>query len=215
MFKNKAFVMVAILVLVLATVAISCAPAAKPATTTAPAATTPPATTTAPATTPAAPPPTPPVPSTATPPPAAAPAAPVIKTSFEATTYTDTKNGYSVMYPKSWTTGDFSKIPGAVFLAASGKDDIIIGVRPATSFKDASVAFVTDIITASGQSFTPSVDAENNVTLADGTKADQVLVSAAFGMAKGASTGIIKNGNAIMIVTLSDPGKWTCIKRLD
>jgi hypothetical protein len=118
------------------------------------------------------------------------------------------------MYPKSWTTGDFSKIPGAVFLAASGKDDIIIGVRPATSFKDASVAFVADIITASGQSFTPSVDAENAVTLADGTKADQVLVSAAFGMAKGASTGIIKNGNAIMIVTLSDPGKMDLYKEI-
>ena len=60
----------------------------------------------------------------------------------------------------------------------------------------------------------PSVDADNPVTLADGTKADQVLVSAAFGIAKGASTGVIKNGNAIIVTALSDPGKMDLYKEI-
>ncbi|MDD5171301.1 MAG: hypothetical protein PHN75_20970, partial [Syntrophales bacterium] len=144
----------------------------------------------------------------------AAPAAPAIKTSFEAATYTDPTNGFSVLYPKSWTTGSFSKIPGAVFLAQSGKDVIIVGVKPATDFKEASVAFITDIIAASGQNLIPGVDADNAITLSDGTKADQVLVSAAFGIAKGVSTGVIKGGKAIMVCTLSDPGKMDLYKEI-
>jgi hypothetical protein len=96
--KNKALVIVTILVLVLSVVAMSCAPAAAPAAkpaTTAPAATTTPAATTPPST-----PPTPPGGPSATAPAATAPA----KLSFDATTFTSDKSGFTFQYPKSWAT---------------------------------------------------------------------------------------------------------------
>lgn len=218
MFKNKAFLAITVIMLTLAVFALSCAPAAstqKPAATTTPAATTPAPTTPAPTT------PAPTTPATTTPPttPAApqtpsAPAAPVIKTSFEAATYTNDQYGFSVMYPKSFAEAK-ATVPGGVFYAKADKDVIYVAVKPATDFKDASVAFLTDLIAASGMSVVPGVDAENTITLADGkTKANQVLMSAAFGMAKAACTGVIKDGKAIMIVGASDPKSLELYKEI-
>ena len=103
MFKNKALVIAAILILVMAIVSISCAPAAKPATTTPPATPTPPAATTpaAPAATTPTPPPVPP-----TPPAAAAPATPKAASWGESGTYSDDKSGASFSYPKKWVKVD-------------------------------------------------------------------------------------------------------------
>jgi hypothetical protein len=114
-FKNKAFLIVTVIMLSLAILATACAPAAAPK----PAA---PATPAAPVT-PPTPPPTPP----ATPTAPATPAAPAaIKTSFEAATYTNDANGYSFQYPKTWVKGDVSGDQIFVVLAstAQGADSI-------------------------------------------------------------------------------------------
>jgi hypothetical protein len=88
--KHKVSLFISILVLTLAIMAISCAPAAaptKPAEQPKPAATAPAATPVKPAEKPAD---------------AAPAAAPAIKTSFESATFTDSANGYSFQYPKAW-----------------------------------------------------------------------------------------------------------------
>jgi type IV secretory pathway VirB10-like protein len=210
-FKNKAFLIVTVIMLTVAVFALSCAPAAtqKPTTpATTPSSTTPPA---PPANTPSST--TPPAPPSGTPTPTA-PAAPAIKTSFEANTYNNDKPAFSVMYPKSWVA-EKATLAGGVLYAKSGKDNIYVAVRPATDFKAASTKFFEDLITASGNSFTAGVDAENTITLADGkTKATQILMSAAFGMAKATCTGILKDGNAIMVVCASDPGQMEIYKEI-
>ena len=172
MLKHKSLVMVSILVLVLALVAMSCAPA-KPAV-------------------------TPPV---VTPP--VAPAIVEKVTSYTAKKFSNDK--VSIAYPDTFVD-TATKIPGAVFYGKGpGKDNVFVAIRPATNFKDASSVFLADLIAASGAAFSPNVDNETTVTLADGTKANVILLSAAFGMAKAAITGVIKDGNAIMVVGASDP----------
>ena len=182
MLKHKSLVMVSILVLVLAVVAMSCAPA-KPAT-----------------------PPTPPAPPVVTPPVVTPPAAPAIVekvTSYTAKKFTNDK--LSIAYPDTFVATD-TKIPGAIFYGKGpGKDVVFVAIRPATVFKDAANTFLADLIAASGAAFSPSIDNEATVTLADGTKANVILLSAAFGMAKAAITGVLKDGNAIMVVGASDP----------
>jgi len=188
--KHKSLVMVSVLVLVLAVVAMSCAPA-KPAT-----------------------PPTPPAPPVVTPPvvtpPAATtpPAAPAIVekvTSYKSQKYSDPTYKFSLAYPADWTTAA-ATLKGAVLYAKStGKDVVYVAVRPATDFKAAASTFLADLIAASGANFTPSVDSEATITLADGTTANVILLSAAFGMAKAAITGVLKDGNAIMVCGASDP----------
>jgi len=82
---------------------------------------------------------------------------------------------------------------------------VYVAVRPAANFKDAAVIFLSDLIAASGAALSPSIDSETIVTLSDGTQANQILLSAAFGSVKAAITGVIKDGNAIMICGASDP----------
>ena len=194
--KHKALVMVSILVLVLAVVAMSCAPA-KPA--------TPPAPVTPPVVTPPPAPPTTPETPAVTPPPAP-PVAPAIVE--KVTSYTSKKFSnevLSIAYPADWTVTE-TKIDGAVFYAkGTGKDLVFVAVRPATVFKDAANTFLADLIKASGAAFSPSIDSESTVTLADGSKAEVIMLSAAFGMAKAVITGVLKNGKAIMVVGATDP----------
>ena len=195
MLKHKSLVMVSILVLVLAVVAMSCAPAKPPAPPPAPPA--PPAATTPPAVTPPAVTP----PAATTPPPAAAIVEKV--TSYTAKKFTNDK--LSIAYPADWTVTE-TKIDGAVFYAKSaGKDLVFVAIRPATVFKDAANTFLADLIKASGAAFSPGIDSEATVVLADGSKAEVILLSAAFGMAKAAVTGVLKGGNAIMVVGATDP----------
>jgi hypothetical protein len=93
MVRNKALVVISVLVMLLALIFTSCAPAAAPAK---PAASTPaaPSTPAKPVEKPA---PTAPAPTTP-----AAPATAAIKTSFESATYTDDTYGFSFQYPKAW-----------------------------------------------------------------------------------------------------------------
>ncbi|MCX5996603.1 MAG: hypothetical protein NTV42_03085 [Chloroflexi bacterium] len=199
MLKHKSLVMVSVLVLVLAVVAMSCAPA-KPATPPAPPA--PPVVT---------PPVTPPVvtpPAATTPPPAAAIVE--VKTSYESKKFTDAASGVSIAYPADWAVQVIdpasNKLPGTIFYAkGSGKDAVFVAVRPATAFTDAANQYLADLIAASGASFAPAVDKESTITLADGAKAQQIELSAAFGMAKAVTTGFIKNGKAIIVCGNSDP----------
>ncbi|MFA5398954.1 MAG: redoxin domain-containing protein [Dehalococcoidia bacterium] len=111
---------------------------------------------------------------------------------------------FSVHYPETWTSQTVT-LSGGVFYA---KDDdlVYIAVRPATNFADAATSFLTDLIASSGAAFSPSVESETTITLDDGTtQANQIVFSAAFGMAKAVVTGVLKDGNAIMVCGASDP----------
>ena len=206
MLKNKSLIIVSILVLVLAVVAMACAPAApaKPV--------TPPVTT--PVTPPVVTPPvvTPPVTTPVTPP--AAP--PIVEkvTTYKSVKYTDPTYKFSVAYPAGWTSGEV-KLTGGVFYAkGEGKDLVYIAVRPATEFKSTANTFLADLIKASGAAFSPSIDNEATITLADGTTANVIQLSAAFGMAKAAITGVLKDGNAIMIMAGTDPKNMELYKEI-
>jgi len=196
--KHKSLVMVSILVLVLAVVAMSCAPAKPPA----PPVVAPPV---------VAPPViAPPVvaPPVVAPPVVAPPVAPAIVekvTSYKSQKYTDPTYKFSLAYPEGWSK-EAATLPGAVLYSkGTGKDLIYVAVRPATNFQDAALAFLSDLIAAAKVPFVPGVDSTAKVTLADGTVADVILLSAAFGQAKGVVTGVIKDGKAIMICGATDP----------
>ncbi len=198
MLKHKALVSVSILVLVLAFVAISCAPAKPPA--------PPPAPPVAPVVT------TPTTPGT-TP---VAPVAPVMKTSYEATTYTNDKYGFSILYPKAWTSENVS-LSGGVLYVKGDKGLVYVAVRPANPDDWGSTAmdFLKDLIKAGGKDFTPSIDSNDPVTFTDGkTKGRMIVLSAAFGLAKGACAIVMKDGNAIIVLGATDPGQMVLYKEI-
>ncbi len=227
MFKNKALVIVTILVLALSVVAMSCAPAAKPATTTPPATTAAPATTTSPATTttpPSTPPSPPGGPATTTPaattPATGQPAAVEKKTSFASQKYTNDANGFSVSYPAAWK--EAAKPYGtAVFYANDGAaplpDIFLVDVRPGTSVKEAAIAALTDFVSSKGVSASPTAESEKTVTLADGkTSATELVLSASvmFMTKKGYALGVVKGGNVITVQAGIDPGKLDFYKEI-
>ncbi len=198
MLKHKALVIVSILVLVLAFVAISCAPAKPPA--------PPPAPPVAPVVT------TPTTPGT-TP---VAPVAPVMKTSYEATTYTNDKYGFSILYPKAWTSENVS-LSGGVLYVKGDKGLVYVAVRPANPDDWGSTAmdFLKDLIKAGGKDFTPGIDSNDPVTFTDGkTKGRMIVLSAAFGLAKGACAIVMKDGNAIIVLGATDPGQMVLYKEI-
>jgi hypothetical protein len=126
-------------------------------------------------------------------------------TSYSAAAKKFANDKLSISYPDTFVPTD-TKISGALLYGKGpGKDVIFVAVRPATNFKEAASVFLADMIAASGAAFSPSVDEEKTITLADGKTANVILLSAAFGMAKAAITGVLKDGNAIMVVGASDP----------
>ena len=203
MLKNKSLVIVSILVLVLAVVAMACAPATTPAKPV-----TPPATTTPPATPPAT-----------TTPPAAPPAVVEKPTSFEAATYTDDANGFSFKYPKSWKIAA-KPYATAVFYANDGGTPlpnlVYVDVRPATSVKDSAVAALTDFIAAKGVQANPKVDSSTEITLPDGSTATDVAVSVSvlFQNKKGYNVGVIKDGKSIVVSAGIDPAQMDLFKEI-
>jgi len=204
--KHKSLIMVSVLVLVLAVVAMSCAPA-KPVT---PPVVTPPVVTPPVVTPPVV---TPPV---VTPPAVTPPAAPAveIKTSFEAATYTNDASGFSVMYPKAWEAGKVS-LTGGVLFAKGGDDLIYVAVRPSTDFKASAMEFLADLIKASGASINPDFDGEQAVTFADGkTKGTAIMLSALFGSKKATVYGLIKDGKAIMVMCGTVPKSLPIYKEI-
>jgi len=125
------------------------------------------------------------------------PAAIDIKTSFAAATYTNTEYGFTIKYPKTWFKNEAALV-GGTFYAMSGDDVVFIAVRPATDFKAAAQQLFTDLIKP------PSVDAEAEVTMADGkTKGYEILLSVSASgqtIASGSVCGVIKDGKAIMVL---------------
>lgn len=91
---------------------------------------------------------------------------------------------------------------------------VYVAVRPAINFRDAANTYMNDLITASGYQVSSSIDSETTIKLADGTKADVILLSAAFGQAKAAITGVLKDGNAIMICGVMDPKNLELYKEI-
>jgi hypothetical protein len=167
--KHKSLIMVSVLVLVLAVVAMSCAPA-KPAT-------PPPA---PPVVTPT--PPTPPAPPATTTPPAAttpppAVAAP-IKTSFEANTYTNSAPAFSIMYPKTWIKKEVTApdVFGTARDTASTASALTVTViDKAADFAAAAKNQLDNSATFKQYSAKAKVDSTAQATLADGKTAASVV----------------------------------------
>jgi len=198
--KNKSLVIVSVLVLVLAVVAMACAPAATP-----PAQPETPAAPPAQPETPAAPPAEPETPAAppAQPETPAAPA-PEIVTTFEAATYNCEDPAFSIKYPKAWVAGEV-KLDGGKFYAAGDEGLVYIAVRPAADFKSAATTFLSDLIKLKGVNITPNVDSEKMVTYLDGSQGNEIMLSALFGSQKATVYGVIKDGNAIMVMCGTNP----------
>jgi hypothetical protein len=195
-FKNKVWVIMAVIVLALAVVAMSCAPAAKPA------ATTPPPAATLPAATPPAAPPAPPGGPTA--PAATAPAA--IKTSFDATTYTNDANGFTFMYPKTWVKGEAvnDQVVNLVASTAQGADSINADVlAQAADFSVAMKAAYDADPQLKSLGVKVDIVSTKPVTLADGkTQGNEAIISAKImGLYDlyGYGIGVNKGGKTIML----------------
>lgn len=174
MLRKKTLIITAVLVLVSAIIAVSCAPAVRPPATTPPAATPPPASLpVAPPVNPSAPPATPA---------ANSPAASKAASWGESKTYTDDKNGLSFSYPASWVVMDPTGImiydvaassesgaENASLSVTAKTDDIAEAVRAAyeanPNLKNINVK--VDIVSSTA------------TTLADGsTPATEVILSA-------------------------------------
>ena len=205
MLKNKSLIIVSILVLVLAVVAMACAPATPPKPVVTPPVVTPPVV-------------TPPAPTanatTSVTPTPAAPLAIVEKvTTYKSVKYTDPTHKFSVAYPEGWTPAP-ATLKGGVFYAVGPDGDVIyVAVRPFTKFKDAAGPFMQDLLAAKNIPVVPTQD-WSTVTLADGTIADVVELSLPFGAAKAAITGVIKDGNAIMVLGASKTSNIALYKEI-
>jgi hypothetical protein len=209
-FKNKALVVVTILVLVLAVIAISCAPVAKPATTTpaataTPTATTPPASTTTPPAQPAA---------------AATPlAAPEVKTSYEAATYTNDKYGFSIKYPKSWIVKD----AGTYALSAdvdgtiSANSLIVTAIPAAKDLSKAAKDVLDSYPSIKMLGGNATVDSTKTATLADGkTPCTQTELSAIVAVYSVYcySVGVTKGDNSILVVAYTMSGDKKLVQEI-
>ena len=204
MLRNKSLIIVSILVLVLAVVAMACAPAT-PAKPVVPTPVVPTPVVPAPVVpTPVVP--TPVVPTPATPTPVAP--APEITTSFEAATYTNETPGFTLKYPKAWVSGNVV-LKGGVFFAQGDDGLVYVAVRPATDFQEAAITFMKDLI-ALRANVNPELVSVKEVTFADGkTKGTEIMLSALFGSQKASIYGVIKDGNAIMVMNGTNPKNLT------
>ena len=160
-------------------------------------------------------PPTPPATIPATiPPPIALPPTAEKVTTFNAVKYTDPTYNFSIKYPDGWTPTPTTFKGGVFYAKGPGNDKVYIAARPATNFREAAITCMNDLITAEGYQVVPSIDNETAITLADGTRADVILLSAGFGRAKMAIIGVLKDGNAIMIFGASDPKNLELYKEI-
>jgi len=213
-FKNQALVIMAVLVLALAVVAMSCAPAAKPAT-------TPPAVTTPPATPPASPPAAPPAPAAA--PVVTPPAATKAASWGESKTYTDETYGLSFSYPAKWIKLDPTGI--MIYDVASG------GESDAENASLSVMAKADDIANAVRAAYEANPNLSNlNVkvdivssratTLADGkTAATEVVLSAKIlGMYDlyGYNLAVVKGDKLVWCsaLTLGDEAKMALCREI-
>lgn len=134
-------------------------------------------------------------------------------TTFNAVKYTHPTYNFSIKYPNGWTPMSTTIKGGEFYAKGPGNDSVYIAVRPATNFREVAINCMYDLIAAEGYQIVPSIDNETTVTLADGTKADVILLSV-FGRAKAAITGVLKDGNAIMIFGAMDPKNLELYKEI-
>ncbi len=170
MFKGKLFIISAIIMLAIAALAISCAPAAAPQKPAAP----------LPATTPTTPTPTPTPPTTAEKP--AVPSVPPIPKQLqgeEAVRYVDAENGFSIWYPKSWPdygSGAFAKARQA----QPGYDSFSVVIESKMSDKDLLAQLKYDYLNnPSMKTYGVEVKpiSSGQIKLADGTVANEVITN--------------------------------------
>jgi len=135
-------------------------------------------------------------------------------TTFKAAKYTDPTYKFSVEYPKWWTSERHTLKGGVFYAKGAGNDIVHIAVRPATNFTEAATTYLTDLMSAVGTITSPNIDSETTVILADGTKANVVLLSALMGQRKAAITGVLKDGNAIMVCGAIDPNNLDLYKEI-
>ncbi len=169
MFKGKVFTVIMVLTLILATLAISCAPAAAPPKP----ATPPPAATPTTPTTPTAP---------TTPEKPAVPSVPPIPKQLqgeEAVRHVDAENGFSIWYPKSWPdfgTGVFAKARQAT----PGYDSFSVVVESKQAGMDLLAQLKYDYVNNPGMK-TYGVEVKpissGQIKLADGTVANEVITN--------------------------------------
>jgi len=140
-------------------------------------------------------------------------------TSFTSEKYTH-PSGLSIRYPKEWTT-DKPLLPTSVLHAHDSvtplHNFIIVDIRPATNFTDAAIASLNDLIIADGLSATPTVELEKTMTLSDGkTLATEIIVSAdvLFKNRKGYALGVIRDGQAYIVMAGLDPAKLDLFKEI-
>ena len=174
MVKNKVSLVISILVLLLALIVTSCAPAATPAKPAEkPAATTPAATPAKPAEKPAATTPAAPAKPAETPaattPAVTAPAA--IKTSFDSATFTDSINGFSFQYPKTWVKDEVVSTETANYGKATNvlADHVTAFVNPEA--KDIPANFKAsweNVPGMKGYNAIIKIESSNAIKLADG-----------------------------------------------
>jgi len=126
-------------------------------------------------------------------------------TTFDAVKYNDPTYQFSVAYPAGWTPTPTTLKGGVFYAKGPGGDFVHIAVRPATNFRDAAITYLKDLIASTGISLSPNIDNEKTISLADGTQANVILLSASMFEVKAAVTGVIKDGNAIMICGARNP----------
>lgn len=121
-------------------------------------------------------------------------------------TYINYDYRFSVHYPATWTSQPVT-LPGGVFYArdGTGAELVYIAVRPSDNFTETATTFLKDMIALSGVVLDPTIESETTVTLADGITANQITFSVLFGLKKIVITGVIKDGNAIMVLCGTAP----------
>ena len=137
-------------------------------------------------------------------PPAATPPAATPPAAAADQKYTNSEYGFTITYPGTWkstpsalaTTVFFAQGPGGAF------DDFVqVNIRPATSFKDAAIAWATEQVAAKKLDAKPVVIAEKDIKLGNGMDGKQITIEVDVIIMKLGSVyyGFIKDGKAVMI----------------
>jgi hypothetical protein len=118
--------------------------------------------------------------------------------------YTNADYGFSITYPGTWKS-TASALPTTVFFAqgpGGAFDDFVqVNIRPATSFKEAAVAWATEQVAAKKLDAKPVVISEKDIKLGNGLDGKQVTIEVDVIIMKLGSVyyGFVKDGKAVVI----------------
>lgn len=136
-----------------------------------------------------------------------APPIPVEKpTSYESERYTNDTYGFSIRYPKTWSSRkpplDTSVFMASATLQEPDKLAVVVNIRPATNFKNAARDLMYELLKQRVTQPIPyeafNVVSENTTQLDDG-KTTAYEVCWAIGNYRVYYYGILKDGNAIIV----------------